>query len=178
MSIDIKLIKKLRDETQISVSDCRTALEESNGDYKKALERIRRKGLEKAEKKSDRETSQGLVESYIHQNGRIGALVEVLCETDFVARTNEFNNLVREICMQVAAMNPKDIPALLKQEYIRENSKTIDGLVKEVIAKLGENIVIKRLQRFEIAPKNAEGVDGFAGRYFDCQNRAGNAVFG
>jgi len=148
--VDLTLLKKLRNETLAGIADCRKALEESNNDYKKAIDWIKKNGLEKAAKKSDRETSQGLVESYIHQNGRIGALVEVLCETDFVARTNEFNNLVREICMQVAAMNPKDIPALLKQEYIRENSKTIDGLVKEVIAKLGENIVIKRLQRFEI----------------------------
>ena len=148
--VDLTLLKKLRNETLAGIADCRKALEESNNDYKKAIDWIKKNGLEKAAKKSDRETSQGLVESYIHQNGRIGALVEVLCETDFVARTNEFNNLVREICMQVAAMNPKDIPALLKQEYIRENSKTIDGLVKEVIAKLGENIVIKRIQRFEI----------------------------
>jgi|SRR3989338_4536940 len=150
MSIDIKLIKKLRDETQISVSDCRTALEESNGDYKKALERIRRKGLEKAEKKSDRETSQGLIESYIHQNGKVGAMVEVLCETDFVARTDEFKKLSHDIAMQIAAMAPIDVDSLLKQEYIKDGSKTIHDLIKETIAKIGENITIKRFSRLEL----------------------------
>lgn len=148
--VDINLLKKLRNETSVSLADCRKALEESNNDYKKALDYLKKTGLEKAAKKTDRETSQGLIESYIHQNGRVGALVEVLCETDFVARTDEFKNLVHEICMQTAAMNPKDVNALLKQEYIRDNSKTIEVLVKETIAKLGENIVVKRLQRFEI----------------------------
>lgn len=148
--VDIELLKKLRNETLAGIADCRKALEETKGDYKKAKEWIREKGLEKAAKKSDRETSQGLVESYIHQNGRVGALVEVLCETDFVARTDVFKSLVHEICMQAAAMNPKDVSALLKQDYIRDASKTIDSLIKETIAKLGENIVVKRLQRFEI----------------------------
>ncbi len=148
--VDINLLKKLRNETLAGIADCRKALEETRGDYKKAVEWIREKGLEKAAKKSDRETSQGLIESYIHQNGRVGALGEVLCETDFVARTDVFKNLVHEICMQTAAMNPKDVSALLKQDYIRDASKTIDSLIKETIAKLGENIVVKRLQRFEI----------------------------
>ena len=150
MKIDIEEIKKLRVSTGASIADCRIVLEESRGDPKKALELLRARGFEKAVKKADRATSQGLVESYIHQNGRVGALVEILCETDFVARTDEFKNLVHEICMQVAAMNPKDVSALLKQEYIRDNSKTIENLIKEAIAKLGENIVVKRLQRFEI----------------------------
>ena len=148
--VDLELLKKLRNETGVSLADCRKALEETKNDYKKALVWLKTAGLEKAAKKSDRKTSEGLVESYIHQNGRVGALVEVLCETDFVARTSEFKNLVHEICMQVAAMNPKDISALLKQEYIRDSSKTIENLIKESIAKLGENIVIKNLQRFEI----------------------------
>lgn len=148
--VDVELLKKLRSVTQAGIADCRKALEETKGNYAKAKEWIRSKGLEKAAKKSDRETSQGLIESYIHQNGRVGALVEVLCETDFVARTDEFKNLVHEIAMQVAAMNPKDVKALLTQDYIRDASKTIDALVKEAIAKLGENIIVKRLQRFEI----------------------------
>lgn len=151
MSVDITLLKRLRNETLASIADCRIALEETKGDYKKALEWIKAKGLEKAAKKSDRETSQGLVESYIHQNGRVGALVEVMCETDFVARTSEFKSLVHEICMQVAAMNPKDVKALLNQEYIRDGSKTIESLIKEAIAKLGENIVVKRLVRYELS---------------------------
>lgn len=148
--VDITLLKKLRNETSVSIADCRKALEQSNNDYKKALDWLKKNGLEKAAKKSDRETQQGLIESYIHQNGRVGALVEVMCETDFVARTDVFKILVHEICMQAAAMNPKDVPALLKQEYIRDGSKTIENLIKEAIAKLGENIVVKRFQRFEI----------------------------
>ena len=148
--VNIDLLKKLRNVTGVSLADCRKALEETKNDYKKALVWLKKAGLEKAVKKFDRETSQGLVESYIHQNGRVGALVEVMCETDFVARTDEFKHLVHEICMQVAAMNPKDVSSLLKQEYIRDSSKTIESLIKETIAKLEENIVIKKLQRFEI----------------------------
>lgn len=148
--VDIKLLKKLRNETSVSITDCRKALEESNSDYRKALEILRKSGLEKAAKKSEREVLQGIVDSYIHQNGRVGALIEVSCETDFVALTDVFKQLTHEICMQVAAMNPKDVKALLKQEYIRDNSKTIEDLIKETIAKLGENIVVKRFQRFEI----------------------------
>lgn len=150
MIVSIDLIKQLRDETQASVSDCRVALEEANGDLKKAKEILRKKGLEKAGKKSDRATEQGLIESYVHQNGKVGVLIELLCETDFVARTSEFKTLAHELAMQVAAMNPKDVKSLLKQEYIRDPSKTVEGLVKEHIAKLGENIVIKHFHRFEI----------------------------
>ena len=143
MKIDIEEIKKLRITTGASIADCRIVLEESKGDPKKALDLLKARGFEKAEKKSDRKTSQGLVDCYIHQNGRIGAMVEVLCETDFVARTSEFKSLAHEIAMQVASMNPKDVDSLLKQEYIRDGSKTVGGLVKEAIAKLGENIVVK-----------------------------------
>lgn len=150
MAVNIKLLKKLRDEMQVSIADCRKALETSGGDYQKALEWLRKHGLEKAEKKQERVTSQGLIDSYIHQNGRVGALVELLCETDFVARTSEFKHLAHEIAMQVAALNPKNVDALLKQEYIRDNSKTVSDLIKETIAKLGENIVVKNFQRFEI----------------------------
>jgi len=147
---DIKLLKQLREETSASIADVRIALEETKDDYKKALAWLKKRGIEKAEKKADRETSQGLVESYIHQNGKVGALVEVLCETDFVARTDEFKNLCHEIVMQVAAMNPKDVATLLKQDYIRDSSFTIESLVKSVIGKLGENIVIKSFSRIEI----------------------------
>lgn len=147
---NIKLLKQLREKTQVSIADCRKALGESNGDYQKALEWLKKHGIEKASKKAERETSQGIIESYIHQNGRVGVLLELLCETDFVARTDEFKNLAHEVAMQIAAMNPKDVDTLLKQEYIRDNSKTIESLVKESIAKIGENIIIKRFQRFEI----------------------------
>lgn len=149
-SVNLQQLKKLREETSVSIADCRKALEESGGDYQKALEWLRKHGIEKAEKKQERETSQGLIDSYIHQNGRVGALVELLCETDFVARTDEFKNLAHELVMQVAAMNPKDVGSLLKQEYIRDSSKTVEDLIKETIAKLGENIVVKNFQRFEI----------------------------
>jgi elongation factor Ts len=147
---DIALLKKLRNETLVSIADCRKALDESNNDYKKALEILRKSGLEKAAKKSTRETPQGIVEAYIHQNGKVGALVEVSCETDFVARNDVFKTLVHEIGMQIAAMSPKDVKELLAQEYIRDSSRTIESMVKEAIAKLGENIVVKRFQRFEV----------------------------
>lgn len=148
--MDLQLLKKLRTETSASVSDCRRALEESNGDYDKALAWIKKHAVEKAEKKAGRETSQGLIEAYIHQGGRVGVLVELLCETDFVAKTDEFQKLAKEIAMHVAAMNPESIESLLKQEYIRDMSLTVEQLVKGVIGKLGENITIKRFQRFEI----------------------------
>lgn len=133
-----------------SVADCRRALEEANGDYEKALAWLQKLGIEKAEKKTQRQTSRGLVEAYIHQNGRVGAMVEVLCETDFVARTSEFKRLAHELAMQAAAMNPRNVESLLKQVYIRDNSITVDNLVKQTITKLGENIVVKRFARFEI----------------------------
>lgn len=150
MKADIKLLKKLREETGASIADCRKALEESGNDYKKALDWIKKHGMEKADKKSDREASQGLIEAYIHQGGKVGAMVELACETDFVARTDDFKNLAHEIAMQVAAMSPKDVPSLLKQEYIRDGSMTIENLIKQAIAKLGENIVVKKLTRISL----------------------------
>lgn len=150
MKIDVKLIKQLRDETQASIADCKVALEEAKGDYEKAIAILKKKGIERAEKKATRETAQGLIESYIHQNGKVGALVKVLCETDFVARTDDFKHLIHEIAMQIAAMNPKNVDALLKQEYIRDSSLTIENLIKQTIGKLGENIVVKEFTRFEI----------------------------
>lgn len=148
--VDIALLKQLRNETGVSITDCRKALEETDNNLEKARQWLKKHGLEKAGKKAERTTSQGLIESYIHQNGRIGAMVEVLCETDFVARTDEFKRLAHEIAMQTAAMQPKDVPSLLTQEYIRDSSKTIEQLVKEAIAKLGENIVIKRITRLAL----------------------------
>jgi len=146
----LSLLKKLRNETSFSIADLRKALEETNNDYKKALEWVKKNGIEKAEKKADRKTAQGIIESYIHQNGKVGTIVELLCETDFVARTNEFKNLAHEIAMQVAAMAPSDVDTLLKQEYIRDQSIKIQDLIKQAIAKLGENVVLKRFERFEI----------------------------
>lgn len=150
MAVDTKLIKELREKTGAGVADCRDVLDEAKGDMTKAEELLEKKGYAKAAKKADRETSQGLIESYVHQNGRIGVLISLLCETDFVARTDEFKTLAHEIAMQVAAMNPKDSEALLKQEYIRDSSKTIESLIKEAIGKLGENIVLGKFSRIEI----------------------------
>jgi len=148
MAVDIQLLKKLREQTSISVSECRTALEETNGDYDKALKLLNEKAAEKAAKKADRETGEGLIEAYIHGNGKVGVLVQMLCETDFVARTDEFKHLAHEVAMQVAAMQPKDVEELLSQEYIKDPSKTIEQMVKEAIQKTGENIKIKRFERF------------------------------
>lgn len=148
--IDITQLKKLRNATLASIADCRRALEETNGDYAKAVEWVKKNALSKAEKKADRETSQGMIESYIHGNGRVGVLIELLCETDFVAKTDEFKKLGHEIAMQVAAMNPKDVKDLLKQEYIRDASQTIEQLIKSTIGKLGENITLKKFTRFSI----------------------------
>jgi elongation factor Ts len=150
MAADIKLLKKLREESGVSMMDCRVALEETGNDYKKAVEWLKKHGIEKAAKKSDRETKQGVIETYVHQNKKIGAMIVVLCETDFVALTDDFKNLAHEVAMQVCAMNPKDVAGLLRQEYIRDSSITIDALIKSAIAKLGENIVVEKFIRFAI----------------------------
>jgi len=135
-------IKKLRQQTQAGVMEAKKALEESRGDMKKAKEWLKKRGLDKAAKKADRETGEGVIETYIHTNSRVGAMVKLTCETDFVARTKEFKTLAKELAMQVASMNPKDIDELLAQDYIRDSSKKIADLVKEAIAKLGENIKV------------------------------------
>ena len=149
-SVDIQLLKKLRDETSVSVSECRQALEETSGNYDEALKLVKSRAAEKAAKKADRETGEGLVEAYIHGNGKVGAMVEILCETDFVARTDEFKHLAHEVAMQVAAMSPETVEELLAQEYIKDSSKTIEQMVKEAIQKTGENIKIKQFTRFAL----------------------------
>jgi len=149
MTISLEQIKKLREETQAGVADCRQALEDAEGDFQKAKELIMKRGLEKAAKKSDRETGAGVVESYVHA-GRVGVLVEIFSETDFVARNDEFKKLAHEVAMQVAAMAPKDTKELLASPYIRDSKLTIEDLVKTVIAKVGENITIGRISRIAI----------------------------
>lgn len=149
MNISIELLKKLREETQAAVADCRQALEDAKGDFEKAKKLLTQRGLEKASKKEGKETSQGLVEAYVHQ-GKVGVLVELRCETDFVARTDDFKNLAHEIALQVCSMNPKNVKELLKTAYIRDASVTIDALIKLTIAKLGENITIGRFERMEL----------------------------
>lgn len=150
VKVNLQDLKKLREETAASIADCRRALEESDGDYNKALDWVKKNAADKAAKKEGRETSQGIIDSYIHGNGKIGVLTELLCETDFVAKTEEFKNLAHEISMQVASMDPKDVDSLLEQDYIRDPSMKINDLVKQVIGKLGENIKVARFIRFEI----------------------------
>lgn len=150
MKANAQDIKKLREITGAGFADCKNALEEAKGDLKKAEGLLKEKGIAKAAKKGDRATGSGLVDTYVHLNGRIGVALALLCETDFVARTDEFKNLAHEVSMQIAAMDPKDEKELLAQDYIRDGSKTIDGLVKEAIAKLGENIQVGEFSRISI----------------------------
>lgn len=194
MGVSVDDIKKLRELTGVGLTDAKQALVEAEGDFDKALEAMRKKGLTKAEKKGDREAREGLIESYVH-SGRIGVIVEVNCETDFVARLDDFKTLAHEVAMQIAAMSPKyvseaDIPAeeldrvkaellvsdalkdkpadmqekivegqlkkhfaeqvLLNQAYILDDAKTVEQHIKEAIAKLGENIVVRQFRRIEL----------------------------
>jgi elongation factor Ts len=144
-----ELVKQLRDETGAGVMDCKKALEEAQGDLDKAKEIIQEKGLIKATKRAGRDTGAGILESYIHNN-RVGVLLELRCETDFVARSDDFKNLAHNLVMHIAALNPKDIEALLEQPFVKDESQTIDQLVKGVAAKTGENTQIERFCRYEI----------------------------
>lgn len=193
--VSIDQIKKLRQETGLSISECKKALEEAGGNIEKAKEILRIWGKNLAAKKAKEETKEGIIESYIHPGKRIGVLLDLRCESDFVARSEDFKKLGHEICLQIAAMNPlflrpEDIPeeflagerkiyqeamknsgkpkkiidevvegklkkykeeiSLLSQSWIKDETKTIKDLIDEHIAKLGENIIIKRFARFEI----------------------------
>lgn len=148
--ISIDRIKKIREETGAPVVGIKRALEEAFGDEKKAKEILRKEGFERAEKKAEREIKAGQVFAYTHHSGKVGAMVALGCETDFVARTDEFQNLGKEIAMQVASMKPKDLNDLLAQEYIREPGKTMADLIKEIVAKTGENIQVISFDRSEI----------------------------
>lgn len=195
MKITTQMVKELREATAAGILDCRKALENAEGDFNKAVDYLREKGLAKAAKRMDREAKDGLVSTYIHGGGRIGVLLEVNCETDFVARTEEFQAMVKSIAMQIAAMAPRyiqraDVPesvvehekslyqaqaieegkpervidrivegrlekfyksiCLLEQEFIRDDEKTIDDIVKDQIIKTGENMVVRRFVRFEL----------------------------
>ncbi len=140
MNITMDQIKKLREETGAGIMDVRKALTESKGDEAKAKELISKKGLSRAAEKAERETEAGHVFAYVHFNGKVGALVKLACETDFVAKTEDFQTLGREIAMQIASMKPANVEELLKQDYLRDPSKTIETLVKAVSGKTGENI--------------------------------------
>jgi elongation factor Ts len=195
MSISIEQIKELREATGAGVLDCRKALEDSKGDMEKATLFLREKGLAKAAKRADRETLEGIVELYSHGDGRVGVMVEVNCETDFVARSEAFRELAHELALQIAAAEPlcvdeesvpEDVLAetrkdaetlaeeegkpadvterivegriakfldeavLLRQVYIRDDSKTIQDLINDGIASMGENIIVRRFERWEL----------------------------
>ena len=139
-------IKNLREKTGAGVMDVKRALDESGGDEEGAITILKKQGLSKAEKRLQRETAQGLVDSYIHL-GRIGVLVEASCETDFVSRNKDFKNFVHEIALQVAQSSARDVNALLKEEYFRDPKKTIGDLLKEIIVRTGENVKIKRFAK-------------------------------
>jgi elongation factor Ts len=193
--MNITQIKQLRQETGVSISECKRALEESNGDIEKAKEVLRKWGKELAAKKTEREVKQGIIDSYIHPNKKVGVLLELRCESDFVASSEEFQKLAHELCLQIAAMNPlftreekipehfldgekkiyseqfknsgkpqklvnqiiegklkkyKEEICLLSQTWIKDETKTINDLVNEAIAKIGENIVVEKFSRYEI----------------------------
>jgi elongation factor Ts len=166
-TIPASLVMELRARTGAGVMDCRRALSEAGGDLDRAAALLRTWGVAKAEKKAGRAAREGLVESYVHGGGRIGVLVEVNCETDFVARTEDFRRLARELAMQVAATDPRfvtrdEVPEeqrddpdlaqaiLLEQPYIRDERRTIADLVTEAVAKVGENIQVRRFARFKV----------------------------
>src|SRR6202048_755086 len=154
-----ELIKELREKTGAGIMECKRAVDDARGDLETAEQLIKERGLAMAEKKAGREAGQGLIDSYVHA-GRIGAMIELNCETDFVARTDDFRTLAREVAMQVAATNPSRISAqeesadgdvpLLDQPYIRDPSKTVQQLVNETIARVRENIVVRGFAGFEL----------------------------
>lgn len=193
--VSIDQLKQLREETGISITECQKALEESNGDLEKAKEILRKWGKDLAQKKSEREARQGIIESYIHPNKKIGVILDLRCETDFVAKSQDFKNLAHDLVLHIAAMSPfyinlEDIPEevivrereiyreqflksgkpqkiidqiiegklktykeeiiLLSQPFVKDQDKTVGDLVQEYIAKLGENIVVKKFVRYEI----------------------------
>lgn len=204
-STSLALVKELRERTGAGVVDCQKALTESGGDVEKAITSLREKGLAAAAKRAGRSAAQGVVGSYIHGGGKIGVLLEVNCETDFVARTEEFQKLVKDVAMQIAATNPRYVrrdevseaerarereiyrvqteqsgkPAtvidrivdgkmekffsdvcLLEQPFIREPGKTIEQLLKEVVARTGENVIIRRFARFQIGEGEGAEMSG------------------
>lgn len=145
--VSFDLIKKLREDTGVGVMDARKALEESGGNIQKAREWLSVHAVAKAAKKADRVTGEGFIASYVHQNGKIAVLVKLGCETDFVARTPDFQQLGKELAMQVASMDPKNANELLSQEWIKDASKTVKQLVDEQVAKVGENIKVLEFVR-------------------------------
>ena len=172
MSVSLELIKQLRESTSLGISDCRRALEDSEGDMNKAKDILKKKALDMAEKKSDRQAKAGKVSSYIHFDGKIGVLAEINCETDFVAKNEEFIKFSSDVALHIAALNPRyvkreDVPqevikefaqpeafykesCLLEQAFVKDPSRTIKDYLNSLVAKIGENIVIRRFTRFQL----------------------------
>ena len=148
--VKIEDLKKIREMTGISVDAIKKALEQADGKVEQALKFLKERGVSVAAKKSQRQTGEGLVFSYIHGSGKIGVMVKLFCETDFVARNDKFKNLGHELALHIAATSPASIEELLCQPYVRNEDITIDALVKDHIGKLGENIRIGEFCRFEI----------------------------
>lgn len=146
----IDTVKKIREATNLSVGEISKALAEANGDESQALQILKARGVEIAAKKSTREIKEGVVECYIHNTKKVGAILELGSETDFVARNEDFRKLARELAMQIASMNPQNIEELLAQPYIKDPSLTISDLLNQQIARLGENIKIGQFVRLEI----------------------------
>ncbi|MAN94748.1 MAG: translation elongation factor Ts [SAR202 cluster bacterium] len=165
LAVDVQLVRTLRDQTGAGIMDCKEALENSDGDLEKAVLALREKGVASAVKRVGRETNEGVIETYLHTGGRVGAMVELGCETDFVARTEEFQKLAHDIAMQVAAMGPvyvseDDIEegdarppaqiALMLQPFIKNSSSSVGEMVKELAGKVGENIRVIRFSRLAV----------------------------
>ena len=214
--ITASLVKELREKTGAGMMDCKRALVETDCDLEKAVDYLREKGLSKAAKKADRVTAEGLVASYIHGNGRIGVLVEVNCETDFVARSEDFQQLVKDVAMQIAATNPRyltreDVPqeaidherevlrqqalnegkpeaivdkmtegrlekfyrenVLLEQEFVKDTDKSVQQMITEMIAKIGENISVRRFTRYQLGEGIEKRQDDFASEVMATMNQ-------
>jgi len=161
VAITAEQVKNLREKTGAGVMDCKRALADADGDVDRAIAALREKGLSLVAKRSGREASDGVIEAYIHGGGKIGVLVEINCETDFVARTEDFRQLAHDVAMQIAAMNPSAVSReeggpevegtpLLEQPFIRDASRTMADLIRDTAAKTGENIVVRRFSRFEL----------------------------
>ncbi len=143
-------VKNLREITGAGMMDCKKALDAADGDMKKAEALVKEKGLANAEKKADRETKEGYIASYVHTTGKTAALVEILCETDFVGRNEEFRTMARDIALQVVAMNPASTEELLTQPFIKDGSVTIETLIKQLSGKIGERFVLSRFIRYGV----------------------------
>ncbi len=147
---DLEKVKKLRDSTGLSFNEIKKALDEAGGDEVKAREILNKLGVAMAAKKSMREAKEGVIEAYVHNTRKIGAILELSCETDFVAKNLEFQKLAKDIAMHVAAMKPGDVNDLMSQPFVREPDMTVKDLINQAIAKLGENIKVNRFEILEI----------------------------